>query len=181
MKRPSLSTFRRHLALTAASVTLAFTLSAAMLLFVPLFAHLEGGEFGAEALGGISAYVLHLHESFWPVVLGALAASIASGLLLFERMRSPLVRFVSVYEAMARGDTPAPLALRTLDYLHDEADALNAMVDALAHRRDQMREEVTRIEEALADVESGDAKVTASLESALASAAALNALLGRRR
>lgn len=153
--------FRRHLALTAALVTTGFLLMAALLLFVPIFAHLGTSELPADAAGGLAAYVLHLHESFWPVVLGALLASVASGLLLFERMRSPLVRFAATYRRLAAGEIPEPIELRTGDYLHDEARQLNDLVRAVADRRSRMTREIERLDLALAEIhaEATSAKV----------------------
>jgi methyl-accepting chemotaxis protein len=176
---PTLRAFRWHLALTAAVVTAVFSFVAAATLFVPLFSYLASGEFSQDELGGIASYVLHLHESFWPVVAGALTASVASGMVLFERMRAPLVRFLRVYDELAAGRFPRPLELRGRDYLRSEAAALNRMVDALRERNAEAQHELERLREVLAEARPEDAssKWEGSLDEASASVEALQRIL----
>ena len=150
--RPSLATFRRDLALTAALVTFVFAILSAATLFAPLFAHLDSGEFSRAQMGGIAAYVLHLHETFWPVVAGALVASVASGMLLFERMRSPIKRFVRIYAELAQGRDPQPVKIRTTDYLQGEAGALNQLIEVWRERNYALRRELGSLDAALAEL-----------------------------
>jgi methyl-accepting chemotaxis protein len=150
--RRSLETFRIHLVLTAALVVMSFAFVAAVLSFVPLFAHFDSKEFGSDSTAEIAAYLIHLHESFWPVIGGAVIASVVSGMVLFQRMRKPLARFASVYRRLAEGETPGPIRIRTLDYLQDEADNLNRMLDAIRQRTTEEQRQVARIEEALCEL-----------------------------
>jgi len=151
--RRSLETFRLHLILTAALVVLSFASVAAVLTFVPLFAYLAHAELDSAAGAEIASYLIQLHESFWPVVLGAVIASATSGMVLFQRMRSPLVRFASVHRQLAEGHTPEPIELRALDYLQDQADELNQMVEAIRLRSEQEQNIVAGIEETLCELE----------------------------
>jgi len=151
--RRSLGTFRLHLMLTGALVVLSFASVAAILTFVPLFVYLAHLELDSAAGGELAAYFMQLHESFWPVVAGAVVASTASGMVLFQRMRSPLSRFVLVYQRLAEGHTVAPIRVRTFDYLQDEADELNRMLEAIRRRRDEERNSLARLEETLCELE----------------------------
>jgi methyl-accepting chemotaxis protein len=151
--RRSLGTFRIHLAVTAALGVMSFAFVAAVLTFVPLFAHFDSKELGSHSRGEIAAYLIHLHESFWPVIGGAVLASVVSGMVLFQRMRSPLSRFASVYRRLAEGETPGPIRIRALDYLQDEADELNRMVVAIRQRTAEETRQVARIEEALCELD----------------------------
>jgi hypothetical protein len=155
-RRASLGTFRWHLVLTSVCVAIVFAVIAATTLFVPLFVHLDGNEFTSEEMGGIAGYILHLHATFWPVVAGSLLASVASGILLFERMRSPLVRFVAAYAELEAGRIPRQLEIRTRDYLQDEADALNRLIGAERCRRAALLREIERLHHALAEASQGD-------------------------
>jgi methyl-accepting chemotaxis protein len=128
------STFRRHLILTSVASTAVFAALVGASLFVPLVAQLDRPDLDRQAAGGIAEHILYLHRSFWPFVFGALIASVGSGILLYERMTGPLVRFVHAFAQIARGELPAKLILRRVDYLGDEADALNAMIEALGER-----------------------------------------------
>lgn len=152
-RRRSLGTFRLHLMLTAGLVVLSFASIAAVLTFVPLLVFLAHTELDSAAGAELSAYFIQLHESFWPMVVGAVIASITSGMVLFERMRSPLVRFASAYRRLAEGDTPEPIRLRALDYLKDEADELNRMLETMRRRHDEERSRMTRIEQTLCELE----------------------------
>ena len=156
----TLGTFRFHLALTAGIVVLTFGAFAALLIFVPLSAR-----FDAEPDFGTASYLLFLHESFWPVILGAVLASVASGLVLFERMRAPLRRFAAAYRRVSAGEIPDALVIRSTDYLRDEADEMNAMLAALRQREDEQAVRRQRIEQALDELESADLgdKVTAAV------------------
>ncbi len=154
--RRSLGTFRIHLALTAALGVMSFAFVAAVLTFVPLFAHFDSKELGSDSTAEIAAYVIHLHESFWPVIAGAVIASVVSGMVLFQRMRSPLARFAVVYRRLAEGETPGPIRIRALDYLQDEADELNRMLDAIRQRTTNEQRQVARIEEALSELDAGE-------------------------
>jgi methyl-accepting chemotaxis protein len=151
--RRSLGTFRIHLVLTAAVVVLTFAVVTAVLTFVPIFAHFESQELGSKAAGEIAAYMLLLHKSFWPVIVGAIIASVVSGTLLFERMRLPLARFASVHRQVAEGQTPEPVELRAVDYLHDEADGLNQMLDAIRQRTAEEQRLLACVEEALCELD----------------------------
>ena len=168
MERRTHKTFRLHLMLTAAIVTATFALVSALLVFVPVFTHLDSDHFDRDVMGGVARYALHLHASFWPVVVGAMIASVASGMVLFERMRSPLRRFAQVYQAVAAGETPDPVRLRAYDYLHGEARDLNDLLEFLRRQRETTRHALEQLEHALAEAESAEAP--AKRDAALAQA-----------
>lgn len=151
--RRSLSTFRLHLVLTTTGVAVTFALVIAAAIFAPLVSQLDRGDLDRAALAGVADTILRLHTSYWPVVAVILAATVASALLLFRRMTSPLVRFVRVFEALSRGETPTAVRIRRVDYLHREAECLNRMLSALGERATARERACVRIEEALAEIE----------------------------
>jgi len=129
------NTFRIHLVLTSAIATLSFALLTGTSIFVPLAVQLDRHDLDPTSMGVIAQHFLDLHRAFWPVVLGALIASILSGMLLFQRMTDPLKRFVHIFESIERGDVPPPITIRHLDYLTAETAALNRMLAALREAR----------------------------------------------
>jgi len=146
--RRRLTTFQMHLALTAAAVTAGFGLVIALSIFVPLAMQLGREDLDGQTMGGIARYALDLHRTFWPVLLICIGGSITSGLILYRRMTSPLVRFVRAFDALARGADPEPIVIRTSDYLVDEAESLNRMLAALQERaitRERAAADVLRI------------------------------------
>jgi hypothetical protein len=142
----STNTFRLHLALTVAIVTIAFSGVIALALFAPLAAQLGREDLDPAVLGGIAHYTLDMHAGFWPVVLVCLMSSVASGLLLYRRMTGPLPRFVRAFRGVTRGELPPPITIRQVDYLRLECEALNEMLAFLQQR-------ARRIETALADAD----------------------------
>lgn len=161
-----LSTFRIHLVLTCTAVAGAYVLVIAAATFAPLASRLDRSELDPQALLGVADTILYLHSTFWPVVAGTLVATVASALLLFRRMTSPLVRFVDIFGAVARGETPAEIDIRGTDYLQDEADALNRMLAGLRELESCRAQGIAQLEEALAELEARplDAKSAAALE-----------------
>lgn len=123
--RRSLETFRLQLVSTATLTVIAFACVAAVLTFVPLFAYFDSMELGSDSSAEIAAYLIRIHESCWPVIWGAVIASITSGMVLFQRMRSPLARFASVYHQLARIQD----ALRGLDAYELEPKAATAVAE----------------------------------------------------
>lgn len=147
------STFRHHLVLTSAVSTAAFATLVGASLFIPLVAQLDRPDLDHQTAGGIAEHILYLHRSFWPVVLGSLLASVASGLLLYERMSGPLVRFLGVFRRISRGEIPDKITLRRVDYLVEEAAGLNEMIEALAERATERGASLARCQDLLADLE----------------------------
>jgi methyl-accepting chemotaxis protein len=146
--RRGLSTFQIHLTVTAAAVTAGFALVIGLSLFVPLGMQLGRGDLDAETMGGIARYALDLHRTFWPVMLVCVGGSIASGLIFYRRMTSPLVRFARAFEAISRGEQPEPIVIRETDYLVEQAEVVNRMLSALrarANERERAVEEILRI------------------------------------
>jgi len=152
----SLGTFRLHLMLTAGLVVLTFASIAALLIFVPLVARFSATSSGSAEQTGLVDYLLFLHESFWPVVACSVAASMASGMVLFEKMRSPLERFRSTYVQIAAGRIPDPISIRAVDYLRNETADLNRVLEVLRQGRADRQREIERIAEALRELEAFD-------------------------
>jgi hypothetical protein len=146
------STFRHHLILTSVACTAVFAALVGASLFVPLVVELDRPGLDHQIAGGIAEHILYLHRSFWPFVFGALIASAGSGMLLYERMTGPLVRFVHAFAQISRGELPPKLILRRIDYLGDETDALNAMIEALSVRASAREAALARCQELLSDL-----------------------------
>ena len=160
--RRTLSTLRRDLVLTSCLVATTFAIVMAAAVFAPLAAHLARAPMGTDEIAGLADYALFLHVAFWPVIALSLISCVASALILYRRMRSPLVRFVRAFDAIRDGHAvPRPIRIRANDYLWVEADALNAMLECLAQRAEDRAALRDRLVELHADlVESGTAPET---------------------
>ncbi len=149
-------TFRHHLVLTSALSTSVFAILVAASLFFPLASQLDRSDLGPGVAGGLAEHFLYLHMSFWPVVAGALIASIVSGMLLYQRMTGPLARFIGVFRRVSGGDVPGPLTLRRADYLSIEAEELNRMLEGLAELAADREARASRCEVLLDEMASLD-------------------------
>jgi methyl-accepting chemotaxis protein len=133
--------------ITGASATLGFGTVIALSLFLPLVTQLNRGELDAASTASIAEYFLFLHGAFWPVLLCAFAGSVATAMLLYQRMTGPLAQFIRSYDAIERGECPEDIRIRKLDYLGLEAEALNRMLAALRARSSERDVGVTEIGE----------------------------------
>ena len=144
--RRTLSDFRTHLILTCLTVTGVFVAIIALSVFVPLAAHLNRAEIGEAAAAGLADHFIFLHKALWPLVALSLVACVVSAMILYQRMRAPLVRFVRCFDTIGNGAVPETLTIRLGDYLTQEADALNRMVDRLAAMNTERRQAAERID-----------------------------------
>jgi methyl-accepting chemotaxis protein len=67
----------------------------------------------------------------WLPLAGIFLLLTVHSLFVSHRIAGPLYRFRKVYEALAGGDLAIRANIRKHDYLHADARALNAMIQAL--------------------------------------------------
>jgi len=126
--------FRAHLIWVVAGTAAAMLIVSSAAVLVPLLMRFEAADSSPDDLGRIADRILTLHETLWPMVVICLASVVVSSWLLYQRMVSPLVRFVQVFGSVRDGRLPSPIRLRGADYLTREAESLNAMTAALRER-----------------------------------------------
>lgn len=80
--------------------------------------------------------LLLLHGTIWPPLILVALIFLYHSMVYSHRIAGPLYRFRKVFEQVAEGDLRTRAVIRTPDYLHREADALNAMVESLSERVD---------------------------------------------
>jgi hypothetical protein len=102
--------------------------------FVPLFQRFDAGVGSQDELLRLTGEILEVHARYWPVAAAAWLSTLACSWLLYERMRSPLFRFVTAFRALAAGDVPEPVVIRATDYVQDECAELNALLEVLRAR-----------------------------------------------
>jgi nitrogen fixation/metabolism regulation signal transduction histidine kinase len=129
--------FRAHVmwVTTGSTGALLLVLSAAVM--VPLFSRFDSAT-SFDELRSLTQQILDLHQRFWPVVFSSLVSVFLSSWLLYRRMVAPLVRFVRAFDGVRDGKLPEPITLRAGDYLRREAEALNAMLQALRAREAEL-------------------------------------------
>jgi hypothetical protein len=139
--------FRAHLIWVVTGTTAALLVVSSAVILLPLLLRFEAAAGSQEELGGLVDRILELHATLWPLVLVCLCAVMMSSWLLYQRMVSPLVRFVQVFHKVRDGHLPGEVRLRTADYLTREADALNDMTAALRARQLELVQVQRRLHE----------------------------------
>ena len=152
--RRTLSTFRMHLVVTCLTVNAVFATIITLSVFVPLSAHIDRAPAARDVSTGLAEYFLFLHQALWPLEFLAMIACIASALILYQRMRTPLVRFVRCFDEIGKGSVPKRVRIRAGDYLTEEADALNRMIDCLATHESERLRAAERFDSILDDLSS---------------------------
>lgn len=101
-------------------------------LFVPDFVKLHDESLSLEARAAVADNILTFHSRIWP---GAIALICFLGLhstLFFHRLVGPLYRFRWAFQKVQEGDLSFRVKIRRKDFLHQEEDVLNEMIEMLA-------------------------------------------------
>lgn len=102
-------------------------------IFSPVIVTLYGGA-SLEQADRASTEFLGLHKRIWPAVPLALLLISLHSVLISHRIAGPLYRFRQVFDSVKHGDLSVRAVLREKDYLGQEAESLNRMIEALESR-----------------------------------------------
>jgi methyl-accepting chemotaxis protein len=123
-------------------------------LFTPLILALrQNTELSANLIRASNNY-LYLHSSFWPAAAIALVIIGLHAIRISHRVVGPLYRHRVVFQTMAKGVMPAAVHLRRGDFLQEQTDELNAMIEGLRLHLAAVQEEHHRLAEAVEKVRS---------------------------
>ncbi len=100
-------------------------------LFVPLMLQLNKSPLGTTEAHHVADEFLALHQTIWPALPIALFLVGLHSLFFSHRIAGPIYRFRQIFTAVANGDLTVKARIRKHDYLHAEAERLQAMLDAL--------------------------------------------------
>jgi len=118
-----------------------FVVVTAVSLFLPSMIELRNLEDYSEKTVQAANQILYLHDYFWPAVLFVLIAIILSSIRVSHKIAGPLFRFSRTFEVIGKGELPSTMRIRKGDYLVEEAEVINRMLEGL-------RENVRAIQEA---------------------------------
>jgi len=119
---------------------LLFVVITAVSLFLPSMIELRNLEDYSEKTVQAANQILYLHDYFWPAVLFVLIAIILDSIRVSHKIAGPLFRFSRTFEVIGKGELPSTMRIRKGDYLVEEAEVINRMLDGL-------RENVRAIQE----------------------------------
>lgn len=114
---------------TAGAILFAFVLIIAIV--GPDVATLLSPEITEEKYLRASERLLVLHGVVWPSVLLGMLFLVGLSLAVSHRIAGPLYRFGVALRSLRSGRVPLNISLRKRDFLHAEAETVNAMLDGV--------------------------------------------------
>lgn len=99
-------------------------------LFLPDFIALHDEDLSLEIRGAAADRVLTLHTRVWPAVLSLICLLGIHSFRVFLRLVGPLFRFRWAFEKLGKGELNFRVRLRKKDYLTQDAEIINGMIDA---------------------------------------------------
>jgi methyl-accepting chemotaxis protein len=99
------------------------------------------------------------------ISIAAVLAGIAFGVWIYRSVARPMAQLLSLSEAIARGDLPASLAVRTRDEVGEVAAALNLMVERLKEMIGGIKESSARVDHAARLISENSTQLTVAAQS----------------
>ena len=114
-------------------------------LFIPLMIALDKSGIGSDQALVAARRILYLNEKFWPAILFAFVAIACHSIFISHKIAGPLYRFNFIFKAIKEGTVPPPIQVRKNDYLYNEMENINQMLE-------QLRDKLTGLREAQAQL-----------------------------
>ena len=111
----------------------------ALFLFVPEIINLQDETLSLEVRMVAANKILTMHTRVWPIVISLICVIGIHSFLNFLRYIGPIYRFRMSFEQVKSGNLSFRVKLRENDYLHEEENALNAMIEMLANKVGSMQ------------------------------------------
>ena len=119
--------------------------------FVPLMADLIDTESPSARTVQVQNQMRYLHTYFWPAVIFAMILIFLHSVRASHKVAGPLYRFKVVLEALKQGEISSPISIRKGDYLHQEADLINEVLESLRHNLEGLQQAQVQLNEALSE------------------------------
>ncbi|NOU08599.1 MAG: methyl-accepting chemotaxis protein [Nitrospira sp.] len=102
--------------------------------FLPMAQPLYDSTISWEQRADIAAQFLELNGRIWPWLIITFLVLLLHSLYFMHRIAGPLYRFTALFRSIGTGQLHQRARLRKHDYLHQEAQALNSMLDHFENR-----------------------------------------------
>lgn len=106
--------------------------------FLPMVQSLDDPSVSWHERVRVANQFLEFNGRVWPWILVAFLVLLLHSIYFMHRIAGPLYRFKSLFRAIGGGDLFVRAKLRQHDYLHQEADCLNTMLNLLEQRVQQL-------------------------------------------
>jgi methyl-accepting chemotaxis protein len=114
-------------------------------LFIPLMMELDRSDIGSDQALVAAKRILYLNEKLWPALLFSFLAIACHSIYTSHKIAGPLYRFNFIFKAIKEGTVPSPIQVRKGDYLYQEMENINQMLE-------QLRDKMTELQEAQAEL-----------------------------
>ena len=141
--------FQFKLMFISLSYVVFFVAVVAAYLFVPLMMELDKSVKGSDRALAAAERILYLHENFWPALLLTFFAIACHSLFISHKIAGPLYRFNLTFKAIKEGIVPTPIQLRTGDYLYNEMENINQMLERLRSKLTELQEEQAHLNKSI--------------------------------
>jgi hypothetical protein len=118
-------------------------------LFIPLMMELDTSETGSDQALVAAKRILYLNEKFWPALLLSFFAIGCHSIFISHKIAGPLYRFNLTFKAIKEGIVPTPIQLRTGDYLYNEMENINQMLERLRGKLTELQEEQAHLNKSI--------------------------------
>jgi len=108
--------------------------SLAVFFFLPDIITLKDQNLSFELRAAAADKILTLHCRLWPAVIALICLIGIHSFHVFHRFIGPLYRLTWAFGQVTKGNLSFRLRLRRKDYLHEEGDAFNKMLERLAEK-----------------------------------------------
>lgn len=121
-------------------------------LFLPLYFQISDPNLSPEQLGHVADMVLYIHSRLWPVVLAIFVILSVHSILVSHKIAGPLYRFRTIFKKIAQGEISEQFSIRKGDFLVNEKQRLEEMMQVLTLKISEIQHEEVVIEEILKEI-----------------------------
>jgi len=106
----------------------------AVFLFLPDMLKMQDETLSMSERSNAADRVITLHVKVWPAAVVLIALLGLHSFLTFHRLSGPLYRFRTIFNQIRGGEMVYPIKIRRRDFLHTEEEVLNAMLNVLTDK-----------------------------------------------
>jgi methyl-accepting chemotaxis protein len=119
--------------------------------FVPMMAEWTDTGGPSARAAQVNKQILYLHTYFWPAVILAMILIFLHSVRASHKVAGPLYRFKVVLEALKRGEISPPIRIRKGDFLHQEAELINEVLESLRRNLEGLQRAQEQLHASLAE------------------------------
>jgi methyl-accepting chemotaxis protein len=121
------------------------------ILFIPVMIELDQVDYASDQAVQAASKIMYLHSKFWPAVVFALILIALHSIRTSHKIAGPLYRFDRLFESMKEGNLSSKITLRKGDYLINEMDNINEMLESLQIRVQEIKDAQSGLNEAISE------------------------------